>query len=141
MLSPETYITKRRGETGDPWGVLTETGAKTLGEPWKSRQQDLPVRKERVQDTRYGLAPLALSMLQREEGLTLSKSPLMSRKRVQTSLLSICRVLILWVRVEQASATDKPGREPQWWGLRRLVTPGTPERRLFIILSRIFEKV
>jgi len=64
------------------------------------------VRNERVQDTRYGWTPLALSIPQRVEGLTLSKPPLMSRKRVETFLLSICWVLTSCERVVQASATD-----------------------------------
>jgi len=89
MWSLETYMTNTRGQTVDPWGVPTETGAKTLGGPWTSRRQDLPVSQERVQDTRYGLTDLALSMPQREDGLTLSKPPLMSMKRVDTFLLSI----------------------------------------------------
>jgi len=99
------------------------------------------VRKECVQDTRYGVTPLALSMPQREDGLTFSKLPLMSGKRVETFLLSISRVLISRIRVLQASATDKPVREPHWWGLMRPVTSAMQERRPFITLSRIFEKV
>jgi len=63
-------MTNRRREIGDTWGPPTESGAKTLGDPWKSRRQDIPVRKDHVQDTRYGLTPLGLSMPQREEGLS-----------------------------------------------------------------------
>ena len=69
------------------------------------------MRKERVQDTRYVLTPLTLSMPQRVEGLTFSKPPLMSRNRMETFLLSIRRVLTSCVSVLQASATDKPARE------------------------------
>jgi len=49
--------------------VPTATGANTLGEPWYRSRHDLPERKDLVQDTRYGLTPLALSMPQRVEGL------------------------------------------------------------------------
>jgi len=89
MWSLETYIINKRGETGDPPRVPTETGANTFGEPGKSRPQDLPMRKDRVQHTRHRLTPLALSIPQREEGLTLSKPPLISRKRVETFLLKV----------------------------------------------------
>ena len=99
------------------------------------------MRKERVQETRYGLTPFALSMSQREDGLTLSNSPLMSRKRVDTFLLSIWRVLIAWVRGLKASATDNPARDPHWWGLIRPVIRAMQAWRPFMILSRIFEKV
>ena len=64
----------------------TQTGAKTLGDPWKRNGQDLPVRKDPVQDIRYGLTPLAESIPQRVEGLTLLKPPFISRKRVETFL-------------------------------------------------------
>jgi len=37
---------------GEPGGVPTATREKTLGEPWKTRRQDLAVRKDLVQDTR-----------------------------------------------------------------------------------------
>jgi len=105
-------MTNKRGETGEPCGMPTDTGDKTFRDPWKRRRHDLPVRKERVQDTRYGLTPFALSMPQSVEGLTLSKPPLISRNRVEIFLLSICRVLTSCERVVQASATDKPAREP-----------------------------
>jgi len=82
-----------------------DTGENILGEPWKKRRQDLPVRKKRVQDARYGLTPLAFTMRQWGEGFMLSKPPLMSRKRVETFLLSICRVLTSCERVVQASVT------------------------------------
>ena len=48
----ETYITNNRGEIGEPCGVPTETGEKTLGEPWKRRRQDRPERKDLIQATR-----------------------------------------------------------------------------------------
>ena len=99
------------------------------------------MRKDRVQETRYGLSPFTLSMSQREDGLTLSNSPLMSRKRVDTFLLSIWGVLIALVRGLQASATDKPARDPHWWGLIRPVIRAMQVWRPFMIVSRIFEKV
>jgi len=40
-----------RGEIGDPWGVLTETGEGRLREPWKTRVQVLSDRKEETQST------------------------------------------------------------------------------------------
>ena len=36
---------------GEPWGVPTETAAEELGDPWKTRVQDLPERKEETQST------------------------------------------------------------------------------------------
>jgi len=36
---------------GDPWGVPTETGEESLGEPWNTRVQVLPDRKEDTQST------------------------------------------------------------------------------------------
>lgn len=99
------------------------------------------MRKEQVQDTRYGLMPLALSMPQRVEGLTSPKPPPMSRKRVETYLLSICRFLTACVSIIPTSTTDKAAREPHWWDLRRPVVRATQERRLFIILTSSFEKV
>jgi len=47
-----TYRRERRGEIGDPWGVSTETGARRLGEPSKTRVQDLSDRKDETQSTR-----------------------------------------------------------------------------------------
>jgi len=46
-------MTNKIGETGDPWGVPTETGVNTLGDPWYRSQDDLPDRKDLVwtQDT------------------------------------------------------------------------------------------
>ena len=46
-----TYIRKRRGHSGEPWGVPTETGADMPGAPWKTRVHLLPVRKEETQLT------------------------------------------------------------------------------------------
>jgi len=79
--------------------VPTETGANTLGDPWYRSRQDLLERKDLVQDTRYGLTPLALRMPPRVEGFTLSKPPFMSRKSVETFLPAIWRVFTFWVRV------------------------------------------
>jgi len=44
-----TYRKKRRGEMGDPWGVLTESGEERLGEPWNTKVQVLSDRKEDTQ--------------------------------------------------------------------------------------------
>jgi len=73
--------------------------------------------------------------------LTLSKPPLMSRKRVVPLRLAIWRVLILWVRVGQALKVDRPAREPDLWDVRRLTTRATHESLLVIIRSSILEKV
>ena len=105
-------MTNNSGETGEPCGVPTATGANTLGDPWYRRRHVLPVRKDLVQETRYGLTAFALSMLHRVEGFTLSNPPLMSRKSVETFLPAIWRVLTSWVRVVVASEVDKP------WGRR-----------------------
>jgi len=121
--------------------VPTATGANTLGDPWYKSRHDLPDRKDIVQDTRYGLTPLALSMPQRVAGLTLSKPPFMSRKSVETFSPAIWRVFTSWVRVVTASEAERPASDPHWWGLRSPVAPATHESLGFIILSRIFEKV
>ena len=42
---------KRRGDSGEPWGVPIETGADMGGAPWKTRVHLLPVRKEETQST------------------------------------------------------------------------------------------
>ena len=107
-------MTNKSGETGEPWGVPTDTGGNTLGDPWYRSWQDLPDSKDLVQDTRYGLTPLALSMPQRVEGLTLLKPPLMSRKSVETFLPAIWRVFTSWVRMVTASEADRPASEPHW---------------------------
>ena len=119
----------------------TDTGANTFGNPWYRSRHDLPERKDLVQDTRYGLTPLALSMPQRVAGLTLSKPPFMSRNSVETFLPAIWMVFTLWVRVVTAFEAERPASEPHWWGLRRPVARATQESLEFIILSRIFEKV
>jgi len=53
MCRGATYRRKSRGEIGDRWGVPTEleTGARRLGEPWKTRVQVLSDRKEDTQST------------------------------------------------------------------------------------------
>jgi len=51
MCRGETYRTKSRGEIGDPWGVLTQTGEERFGYPWNGRVQVLSDRKEETQST------------------------------------------------------------------------------------------
>jgi len=82
--SGETYITKRRGEMGEPWGVPTATSEKILGEPWKSSLHMRLVRKLPTHAVRFLWAPLARSADVSWPGLTVSKPPLMSRKRDET---------------------------------------------------------
>jgi len=55
----------------------------------------------------------------------LSKLSLMSRKSVETFLMSICRALTSCERVVQASTTDSPARESHRWGLSRPVIRAT----------------
>jgi len=134
-------MTNKGGETGDPGVVPTHTGANTLGDPCYRSRQDLPDREDLVQDTRYGLRPLALSMPQRVVRLTLSKPPFMSRNREETFLPAIWRGFTSWVWVVTESEAERPASEPYWWGLRRPVALTMQESLEFIILSRIFEKV
>jgi len=98
--------------------VPTATGANTLGEPWYRSRHVLPVRKDLVQETRYGLTAFALSMLHSVEEFTLSNPPLMSRKSVETFLPTIWRVFTSWVRVDIGSEADRPANQPHWWGSR-----------------------
>jgi len=94
-----------------------------------------------VQDTRYGLTPLGLTMPQMVAGFTLSKLPLMSRKSVETFLPANWRVFTSWVRVVTASEAERRASEPHWWGLRTPVARATEDSLEFIIRSRIFETV
>jgi len=121
--------------------VPTATGANTLGEPWYRRRHVLPVRKDLVQETRYGLTAFALSILHRVEEFTLSNPPLISRKSVETFLPAIWRVLTSWLSVVTASEVDRPASEPHWWGSRRPAMRATQESLEFMILSRILENV
>jgi len=105
-------MTNKSGEKGEPWGVPTATWANTLGDPWWRSRHDLPDRKDFVQDIRYGLTPLALSIPQRVEGRTLSKPSFMSRKSVETFFPAIWRVFTSWVRVVTASEAERPASEP-----------------------------
>jgi len=103
-------MTNNSGETGEPWGVPTETGANILGEPWYRRRHVLSDRKDLVHDTKYGLTPLALSMPQREEVLTLSKPLLMSRTSVETFLWAIWSERTSCVKVVIASEPERPAK-------------------------------
>ena len=119
----------------------TATGANTLGDPWYRSRHILPVRKDLVQETRYGLTALALRMLHKVEEFTLSNPPLMSRKSVDTFLPAIWRVLTSWVSVVVASEAEKPASEPHWCGSMRPAMRAMQESLEFMILSRILEKV
>jgi len=105
-------MTNSSGETGEPCGVPTETGAKTFGEHWSRSRHVLPDRKDLVQETRYGWTAFALSMLHRADGFTLSKPPFMSWKSVDTFIPAIWRVLTSCVRVDVVSEADRPARDP-----------------------------
>src|ERR1700712_1088515 len=89
----EPYITNSRGEMGEPWGVPARTSAKASGAPWKSRRQVLPVRKDRTQEMMYLGACLRESMPAKVGASTLSKPPLISRKRVETASLALWAAL------------------------------------------------
>ena len=105
-------MTNRRGETGDPWGTPTETGAKERGDPWKVRRQVRSLRKEPIHWTRYGLTPF-LRRRERSDGdSTLSKPPFTSRKSVETLYRRRWKDSTLCCRTRAASAVDLPGREP-----------------------------
>ena len=75
---------KRRGDSGEPWGVPTETGADMPGAPWKTSVHFLPVRKEETQSTMYEGMFLESRRARSLDALTLSKPAFMSRKRVET---------------------------------------------------------
>ena len=107
---------KRRGDSGEPWGVPTETGAGVLGAPWKTRVHFLPLRKEETQSTMYEGMFLESRRDRSLVALTLSKQAFMSRKRVDTFRRGRGRVPTSWVRVATASEVLRPGREPQWFG-------------------------
>jgi hypothetical protein len=89
MCRGATYITNNRGEIGEPWVTSMETGVRVLGEPLNSRVHWRFFGKDRVQAVRY------LGMLHERRWFiriwpfTLSKPPLMSRKRVSTMYRAI----------------------------------------------------
>jgi len=126
---------------GDPWGVPTETGEERLGDPWRTRVHVLSERKEDTQSTMYEGTWVARSLARRVEVLTLSKPALMSRKRVETSILVLWSVFILCVSVRQASVELSPGRNLHWFGCRRPLDLAMADSRTVITRSRIFEMV
>ena len=89
----------------------------------------------------YLCAPLALSAAVRWDGSTLSKPPLMSRKREETLRSSRWKRRTSWASVAGASKVDRPGREPVWWGWRRPQDLARRERREVVTLSTILERV
>ena len=135
------YIRKRRGESEEPWGVPTETGADMPGAPWKTRVHFLPVRKEETLSTMYEGILLERRRARSFVALTLSKPAFMSRKRVETFRRGLWRVPTSWVRVATASEVLRPGREPYWLGWSR---PACLAREVSLTMrmrSRIFEMV
>ena len=101
----------------------------------------LPVRKDLLEEMRYGFTAFGLSMLHRVEGFTLSKPPLMSRNSVESFLPAIWSVLTSWVSVVIASEVDRPASDPHWGGLRRPATRATHQSLEFMILFGISENV
>ena len=126
---------------GEPWGVPTATGENFLGEPWNKSRHFRLVRKLPTQATMYLCTPLALSAAVSCEGSTLSKPPLMSRKREETFRSRRWRRQTSWVRVAVASKVERPRREPVWWGWRMLQDLAMRERREAVIRSTILERV
>jgi len=101
---------------GDPCGVPTETGDRRLGEPWKSRVDDLSHRKDKTQSTILVGVFLARRAALRVVALTLSKPALISRKRVETLSLGLRRVQTSSARERQASEVLRPGTQRHWLG-------------------------
>src|ERR1700712_5327974 len=91
--SEETYMTNSSGDMGEPWGVPVRKSANASGAPWKSRRQVLSVRKDRTQETMYLGACLRESMPAKVGASTLSKPPLISRKRVEAASLALWAAL------------------------------------------------
>src|ERR1700743_2775231 len=134
-------MTKSRGEMGEPWGVPTATGAKVLGEPWKRRRHCLLVRKLPIQEVRYLWAPLALRAEVSCEGSTLSKPPLMSRKREEDLRPRRWKTRTSWEREAVASKVERPASHPVWVGWISPRDLARKARREATILSRIFDTV
>jgi len=81
----ENVNNKQKRRDWGPLGGAHRNRANTLGDPWYRSRHDLPVSKDLVQDTRYGLTSLALRIPQRVEGFTLSKPPFISEKEWRPS--------------------------------------------------------
>ena len=88
-----------------------EKGAKPSADPWYRSWHVLPDRKDLVQDTRYELSTLALSMRQSVVGLTLSKPPFMSSKTLEIFFQAIGRVPISRVPVAVGFEAERPANQ------------------------------
>ena len=132
---------KRRREIGEPREVPTETGARWLGESWKTRVQDLSDINEGTQSTMEEGVCLARKGALRVEALSLSKLTFISRKRLETLSLGLWRVLILGVRERQASKVLRPGREPHWFEWKRPRVQAMADSLTVDNSSRIFDIV
>jgi len=75
------------------------------------------------------------------EALTLSKPALMSRNRVETPCLGLCRVFPSCMRVRQASEELGPGREPHVFGWKSPLDLAMADSLTVITHGRIFEMV
>ena len=75
------------------------------------------------------------------EALTLSKPALMSRNRVETAHRGRWRVRTSWIRVAHASEVLSRGREPHWFGWRRLAFLARAASLTVMTLSSILETV
>ena len=71
----------------------------------------------------------------------MSKSALISKKRVETFNLGLWRVLTSCLRVRQASEELSPGREPHWFWWSRPLDLAMADSLTVIICSRIVEMV
>ena len=77
-------MTNNNGEMGEPCGVPTATGENLFRELWKRRRHLRLVRKLPTHEMMYVWVPLALGAEVSWAESTLSKPPLMSRKREET---------------------------------------------------------
>ena len=134
-------MTKSSGEMGEPWGVPTVTGANVLDEPWKRRRHCLPVRKLPIHEVMYLWAPLALRADVSWGGSTLSKPPLVSRKREEDLRPVRWKTRTSWEREAVASKVDRPESDLVWLGWIRPRDLARRARREATIFSSILDTV
>src|SRR5437868_13941582 len=105
-------MTNNNGEKGEPWGVPTETGENVLGEPWNKRRHDRWDKKDQIHATRYPGVPFEERTDVKIEESTLSKPPLISRKRKEALSPGRWRIRTWYTRERQASNEYRAGSEP-----------------------------
>ena len=89
----------------------------------------------------YLLVPLALSAAVSWDRSTVSKPPLMARKREETLRSSSRKRVTSRGSVAVVSKVERQGREPVWWGWRRPQDLARRERREAVTLCTILERV